>query len=348
MSDSTNQVYVVGAGGIGCIVSWALTVAGYRVCVVESNSTRRDWIGHHGIQLKGWGTVRPRVVEPTTFQKLDANRVVVCVKSFDNPSVIPMVKHCRSVLMIQNGIDPRLDGIVHRTDGIASFIGEAEKGTGRVRLSRSGNVYLGSPFKGCDKQLSDMWQRLLFPAFRRLGICVKNVGDILPYRNMKFVYNCAISPLASASGVDNGKLLSDVLLRNLFLALLSENISIMRACDHALARVGPFSPDHVAVILSTPWLARILGYWFERSLRGTYCSMAEDFASGRTELPQYLGYLLEMAGALPCPVNRLLHHEVMAMLERGSGPDIGIVDLLTHKLNHKGAQLTSRLGNYKP
>ncbi len=344
MSDSTNQVYVVGAGGIGCIVSWALTVAGYRVCIVESNSTRRDWIGHHGVELNGWGTVRPQVVEPTTFQNLIATRVIVCVKSFDNLSIIPMVKHCRSVLMIQNGIDPRLDEIAHRTDGIASFIGEAERGTGRVRLSRSGNVYLGNSFKECDKQLLIMWQMVLFPAFRRLGICVKNVCDILPYRNMKFVYNCAISPLASAAGIDNGKLLSDESLRKLFLALLSENIRIMRSGGHALARVGPFSPDRVAAILSTPWLVRILGYWFERSLRGTYCSMSEDFASGRTELPQYIGYLLEMAGALPCPVNRLLHQEVMAMLERGSGPDIGIVDLLTHKLNRKGAQVPSQAG----
>ena len=336
MADSTTQVYVVGAGGIGCIASWVLSASGYRVCVVEADSCRREWISQHGIQLSGWGTVRPLMIDPANFQHLDVNRVIVCVKSFDNPTVIPMVKHCKSVLMIQNGIDPRLNEIAHRTDGIVSFIGEAEKGTGRVRLSRLGALYLGCAFKNSAKEASALWLRDLCPAFRRLGIRVSGVGDILPYRNMKFVYNCAISPLASAAGVDNGKLLSDASLRKLFLGLLIENIAIMRAGGHALAKVGPFSPDRVAAILSSPWLARVLGYWFERSLRGTYCSMSDDFISGRTELPQYLGYLLEIAGPLPCPVNRLLYQEVQSLLVRGFGPEIGIVERLTHKLDQKG------------
>lgn len=341
MSDSTGEVHVVGAGGIGCVVAWALSMAGFRVCIVESNPVRREWMSQHGIYLEGWGTIRPTVVQPSLLQSQNLDRVVVCVKSYDNPSALPIIARSQSVLIIQNGIDFRLDAIPCRTDGIASFIGEAVKGTGHVRLSRTGALYLGSPAKHSGAQTATrIWHKIMKPVFHRLGIFVKLVDDILPYRNMKFVYNCAISPLASASGVDNGKLLSDTSLRKLFLALLSENIAIMRAGGHALATVGPFSPDRVAAILSTPWLARLLGYWFERSLRGTYCSMSDDFVSGRTELPQYLGCLLQMAGTLPCPVNRLLYEEVQALLARGYGPDSGIVDRLTHKVKEAGLRLS--------
>ena len=45
--------------------------------------------------------------------------------------------------------------------------------------------------------------------------------------------------------------------------------------------------------------------FFVRSLRGTYCSMAGDIERGRTELDNYTGHLLRLAGnTTPAPLNR--------------------------------------------
>jgi len=47
-----------------------------------------------------------------------------------------------------------------------------------------------------------------------------------------------------------------------------------------------------------------MSHFFRPSLRGTYCSMAPDMGSGRTEMDAYNGHLVRIAGDLPCPINR--------------------------------------------
>ena len=126
------------------------------------------------------------------------------------------------------------------------------------------------------------------------------------------MYNAAISPLAAGAGVDNAALLTDPLANRLFFALLLENHAILRHAGVPLARIGPFHPDVVARILRTPLLPQLMSHFFRPSLRGTYCSMAPDMGSGRTEMDAYNGHLVRIAGTLPCPINRA----VIAMVDR--------------------------------
>jgi 2-dehydropantoate 2-reductase len=134
------------------------------------------------------------------------------------------------------------------------------------------------------------------------------------------MYNAAISPLAAAAGLDNGQLLSVPLARRLFFALLRENYDILSGARIALGTIGPLAPATVARILSRPWLANGLAWAFYPSLRGSYCSMSGDLPRGRTEMDNYNGHLIRLAGGRPCPLNRAVFDLVNYMARTSERP----------------------------
>jgi 2-dehydropantoate 2-reductase len=140
------------------------------------------------------------------------------------------------------------------------------------------------------------------------------------------MYNAAISPLAAAAGIDNGKLLSHPLARRLFFAMLRENYAILESAGIELGRIGPFHPATVARILRQRWLARLLSRAFEPSLRGTYCSMAPDISKGRTEIDFYNQKLVELAGERPCPLNGVAVAVIKRMERERLAPDPAFLD----------------------
>lgn len=157
-------------------------------------------------------------------------------------------------------------------------------------------------------------KNILFP--------VELVPDIRPYKATKLMYNAAISPLAAMAGVDNGELLTDALAKKLFFALLLENYAILQQAKIPLARIGPFHPDTVSMILRTPWLPALMAMFFRPSLRGTYCSMAPDIhaENARTEIDAYTGHLIRLAGEFPCALNRATFARMEKITSEGLKP----------------------------
>jgi hypothetical protein len=81
-------------------------------------------------------------------------------------------------------------------------------------------------------------------------------------------------------------------------------------------------------LLRLPLVARLLAIPFAKTLRGTYCSMAGDLPNGPTELDNYNGHLLELAGNHRCPLN-LAVYEVAQRVEReGFAPALHWLDEL--------------------
>uniref|UniRef100_UPI003F6E6040 ketopantoate reductase family protein n=1 Tax=Gemmata sp. TaxID=1914242 RepID=UPI003F6E6040 len=151
---------------------------------------------------------------------------------------------------------------------------------------------------------------------------VVTVPDIGPIKHTKLMYNAAISPLAAAAGIDNGKLLSVPVARKLFFALLQENHRVLTAAGIELGKVGPFHPSTVAGILRRKWVAGLMAKFFEPSLRGTYCSMAGEIQKGRTEIDNYNGHLIRLAETTgtPCPLNRAVFDLVSRMTADRAAP----------------------------
>ncbi|MGL4420849.1 MAG: ketopantoate reductase family protein, partial [Gemmataceae bacterium] len=285
----TGRHWVVGAGGIGCVIAVGLHQAGHPVTLVETSSAKRTAGKTDGVQLSGHGTFPIPIVAFVDWNPSLEDQVWLCTKCYDNRTVLARVPESMLTIPVQNGYETTLEARPHQYEGIASFVAECERDRLVVRITRPGELYFGSRFGGKLR-----WQNLWPNPSPVRGIQVKIVPDIRAIKNTKLMYNAAISPLAAAAGLDNGELLSQPVAQRLFFALLQENYQIFRNAGSPLAQVGPLPPRMVAFILGQRWLARRLARRFEPSLRGTYCSMAGEFSTGQTELPNYTGHLLKL------------------------------------------------------
>jgi 2-dehydropantoate 2-reductase len=306
-----NPLYIVGAGGIGCAVGYALAAA--RPTLVDADPDKVRWGQAHGIALDR------RPARPASFVHFDDWRpepgatVLLCTKCYDNTAVCVRLSDGVTVIPIQNGFDPALPRGPDDIEGIASFVSECNPQQTHTRITRRGSLHLGAQARGsATAQARLEW---LAGQLRGAPFRVRVVEDILPFKYTKLLYNAAISPLAAAAGLDNGQLLSVPLARRLFFALLRENIDIVTGAGVALARIGPFHPRTVQRILRRRGVANVLALFFYPSLRGSYCSMSGDLPRGRTEIEFYNRHLIDLAGPRPCPLNRRVY-ELVKRMER--------------------------------
>lgn len=316
---STDAVTIVGAGGIGSAVGTALAAAGVAVAFVEANPAKIASGRAAGLAVVPFGDWRPD----------EDGVILLCVKCYDNAAVLAKVPLTATLLPIQNGFDRRLDGFGHSSEGIASFVAACPRDRIEAVITRPGELHLGPrdarPMSAGVKWLMGKLDR---PETRRWFV-PKLVANVLPIKYTKLMYNAAVSPIAAAAGLDNGKLLSDPLARRLFFALIQENYAILTAAGVELGKVGPFHPRTVAKILRQRWLARLMAKFFEPSLRGTYCSMAGEFEQGRTEIDNYNGHLLELAeGKVAAPLNRAVYDLVRRMEREKEKPQRDVLKRL--------------------
>lgn len=332
----TDAVQVVGAGGIGVALAWALAHAGWQVTLVERAGAKLAAARSDGIAVDARPAQQVHAVAFEDWQPAANDVVLLCTKTYDNPQVLARLGAAPLLIPVQNGYDPLLEQHQHRGEGIASFVSECARDRPHTRITRAGALHLGARGSAAPAERA-LFVRLA-AALAQAGLfTVETVDDVRPYKATKLMYNAAISPLAASAGVDNAALLSDRLAKRLFFALLRENHAILRHAGLPLARIGPFHPDTVIRILRTPGLPELMAVFFRPSLRGTYCSMAPDIGSGRTEIDAYNGHLVRLAGTLPCPLNRA----AVAMVERicrdKLAPDRRHLDAMARALADHGA-----------
>jgi 2-dehydropantoate 2-reductase len=290
-----DAIHIVGAGGIGCAVGYALLRAKRPVVFVESSDAKLADGRAHGVRVDSLPPLPATFVAFRDWSPPPNAVVLLSVKCPANAAVLGRLPPAARLIPIQNGFDPALIARGTFAEGIASFVSECLPGRTHTRITRRGDLHLSSA-------ADELAVSLIHAPFR-----VRVVSDILPHKYTKLMYNAAISPLAASAGLDNGELLRWKKLRGLFFALLRENHAILRHAGVPLGQVGPLRPATVAGILRRPWLAHALAWAFYPSLRGTYCSMAPDLPHGPTEIGNYNGHLIRLAGHLPCPLNRAVH-----------------------------------------
>jgi 2-dehydropantoate 2-reductase len=319
-----DAVHVVGAGGIGCAVGHALCAAGVAVTFVDADPQKVTAGREHGVGVEGQAPQRVSFVLFAEWAPPRGVPVLLCTKCYDNAAVLARLPEGADLVPIQNGFDPGLQARPPHVEGIASFVSECRPHRPVTRITRGGKLHLGPSdgTAGLRERAAELALRLRRAPFRALV-----VEDIRPYKYTKLMYNAAISPLAAAAGLDNGDLLRLPRARRLFFALLRENHAILSGAGVPLGKVGPLHPTKVAVVLRRPWLARALAWAFYPSLRGTYCSMAGDLP-GRTEIDNYNGHLLALAGDRPCPLNRRVYDLVKRMEREHISPHPSVLDEL--------------------
>ncbi len=319
---------VVGAGGIGCAVGHVLRSAGVPVTFVDADPAKVLWGRAHGVRVHG-SPAYPADFVPFDDWHPEPNAVVLlCTKCYDNAAVLARLPASTTLIPIQNGFDRALEERPDGLEGIASFVSECEPGRTSTRITRNGRLHLGrrgtGPLAASQRLLDDLAAALR----RHAPFRVEVVPDILPYKYTKLMYNAAISPLAAAAGIDNGRLLSVPKARRLFFALLQENYAILKGAEIPLGKVGPLHPTTVARVLRRPFVANALAWAFYPTLRKTYCSMSNDLPKGRTEIEYYNRRLIDLAGGRPCPLNRKVYELVRRMEGERETPGVAVLDRL--------------------
>jgi 2-dehydropantoate 2-reductase len=310
-------------------VGYALRASGARVIFVDAEAAKVAWGRSHGVRVD---RRPPLSAEFLTFEEWEPSpglTVLLCTKCYDNAAVLARLPAGVRLIPIQNGFDRSLDARGEFPEGIASFVSECYPQRTHTRITRGGRLHLGiRPAPGRpvapDEKLAPLAAALTSAAL----FWVEVVPDILPYKHTKLMYNAAIGPLAAAAGLDNGELLWLPRARRLFFALLRENYAILRGAGVALGKIGPFRPITVDRILRRLTLARALSWAFYPSLRGTYCSMHGDLPVGRTEVDYYNGYLIDLAGGRPCPLNRQVYDLVKRMEQERISPGPAVLEKL--------------------
>ena len=311
-------LYVIGAGGIGCAVGYALAAAGASVVFVDADPEKVRWGNRHGVQVERRPPLPALFRTFSDWEPAPGAILFLCTKCYDNAAVLARLSVPVNLIPVQNGFDPALEAHGHRLEGIASFVSECYPHHTRTRITRRGALHFG-PRDGTPAEPPSDLVALL----RGAGLYqVKPVPSVLPYKYTKLMYNAAISPLAAAAGIDNGQLLAVRSARQWFFDLLRENYAILRGASVPLGKVGPFHPATVSRILDRRRLAAALAWAFYPSLRGTYCSMSGDLPAGRTEIDYYNGRLIKLAGDRPCPLNRRVYELVRRMERQRLSPGL--------------------------
>ena len=301
----SKPIHILGIGGIGAVLGWALAQEGYSVILIDNHPGKVAEGRKNGVTVVGLGTQHIPIVAFDDWIPPDEGFILLCTKTYDNPAVLARLPDDAFLVTIQNGFDLELEQRNHACEGIASFVSECQRDRPVTRITRPGSLHIGARRSITADEQAEIMSLAIALGKARL-FPVELVPDVRPYKATKLMYNAAISPLAAMAGVDNGELLTGQLAKTLFFALLLENYAILQHAKIPLARIGPFHPDTVSLILRTPWLPALMAMFFRPSLRGTYCSMAPDIhvEHARTEIDAYTGHLIRLAGEFPCPLNR--------------------------------------------
>ena len=326
-------IHILGIGGIGAVLGWALAREGYSVILVDNHAGKVAEGRKHGVTIVGLGT------QAVTFMAFDdwvapkEGFILLCTKTYNNAEVLARLPDNAFLVTIQNGFDSSLEQRNHACEGIASFVSECQRDRPVTRITRAGSLYIGARRSVTAYEHDEIMSLAKALAKAKL-FSVKLTNDIRPYKATKLMYNAAISPLAAVAGIDNGALLTDLLAKQLFFGMLRENYAILKHAQIQLARIGPFHPDTVSLILSIHSLSKFMAVFFRSSLRGTYCSMAPDISGQncRTEIDAYNGYLIRLAGDFPCPLNRAVLVLVERVCQEGLQPQRQYLQYLSDNL----------------
>jgi 2-dehydropantoate 2-reductase len=303
MMAEASGVTIVGAGGIGCALGHALLCGGIDATIVEVDEEKLAWGRKHGIGVDEEPNQRAELLHFDEWHPIRDDLVFLCTKCYDNRAVLERLPDRIELIPVQNGFDAQLVDRIE-IEGIASFVTECIPGRTHTRITRGGAIHIGFSTAAQGRKLPGRVETVIGALEEHGRFSVQRVPEVLPYKNTKLLYNAAISPIAAIAGLDNGELLTIPKARKLFFGLILENYRILKSSGAPLEKIGPLHPDAVAMLLRLPLLARMLAFPFSRTLKGTYCSMAGDLPNGPTELENYNGYLLKLAGDRQFPLNQ--------------------------------------------
>jgi len=232
------KLLVMGCGGIGGIVTAALTETGHDVVAYTTNADIAGAVERNGLQIRGDGAprgVRARLVREIPREAFDA--VLLCTQP---PQVedaaraaLPVLAEDGVMVCLQNGLcEPRVAKICgeSRTVGAVVAWGAAMPEPGVYERTAAGGFSIGT--LQTKRDLGELSR-----ALEAIGP-VEVTDNLAGKRWSKLAINAAISSLGTIGGDRLGALLQHRFVRRLGLEIMTECVHVARKCEVRLEKVS--------------------------------------------------------------------------------------------------------------
>lgn len=243
------RILVMGAGGIGGIVTSTLLEVGAAVTAISTNPRIRAAVEERGFRLVDGGEERlvRGQIAPAPEGTYD-----LCILATQPPSVeeatrtaLPHLADDGQVLVLQNGLcEERVAAIVGEARVIGGIVawGASMPEPGRYERTAAGGFSLGRLSGAIDAHL------------RRVGELLEAIGPVTLTHNLagarwsKLALNCAVSALGTIAGERLGPLVRQRRYRRLALEIMTEAVAVAKAEGVTLEKVaGTLDLDWVAL-----------------------------------------------------------------------------------------------------
>ncbi len=300
------RILIYGAGAVGSVLGGLLASSGHEVTLL-GRSWHLDAIQKQGLAIAGiWGnrTVQglflaknlPQLDKPGTF-----DWIFVCVKSHQTAAVaktLPqIIGPATLVCAFQNGLgnEEALREFVPQEKlalGRVIFGAEIEPGSVTVTVNADDVRIGGSSAKFPGQRLAE-----LVDAFQKSGIPAQPTDKIQTVLWMKVLYNSALNGLSTLFDVPYGKLLDQVITKQLMEKIIVEAYQVAKV--HKIV-LEPDSAQSYLQLLFSQLIPNTAGH---------HSSMLQDLKRERlTEIDALNGAIarLGVAAGVPTPVNALV------------------------------------------
>lgn len=231
------KIAVIGAGAVGGYYGALLARRGHQVSFV-ARGAHRDAIRAHGLRVVGplgdFTVQTPAESDPGAIGPVDV--VMHTVKTYDNPTAIPLIKPLLGpktfVLTLQNGVDSaeQIAEVAgeQATLGGSTYIATAIEGPGVIRQTGTHRrIVFGEYFNppaGVTPRVQELADEMAAS-----NIIVEPVVDSRHTIWEKFTYLAPFAAFTGAARLPIGPLWSDDYIKNLFLDAVVEVANVARA-----------------------------------------------------------------------------------------------------------------------
>ena len=220
----------IGAGAVGGFYGALLARQGHDVSFV-ARGAHRDAIARDGLRVAGpLGDFTVRVRAESDPARLgQADVVVLAVKTYDNPTAIPMIAPLMGqksvVLSLQNGVESadEIAAVVGKaaTIGGATYIATAIEAPGVIRQTGTHRRIVLGEYFDTPARVSDRVQAIA-QAMTAADIHAEAVPDARPAIWEKFTYLAPFAAFTGAARLPIGPLWADPEIKAMFLEAVAE------------------------------------------------------------------------------------------------------------------------------
>ncbi len=326
------KIVVMGAGAIGSLYGGFLSIKYPDSVILVGRNPLVESVHERGLFLDGVmgdHNVKVQVTDdPATIDTADI--VMITTKTYDTLSAAASVKHLIDkgayVVVLQNGIGTEIALAeamgTTRVIRATTCMGAIMAPPGTIHVTGKGITEIGSRYEDNMDMVYDIADML-----QDAGFDVRTSKNIEGVVWTKTIVNCGINPIGALTGLKNGDIHSNLLLRNLVIRLVEETAAVAEALGVELT-----TDDPVRYTLGTA-----------KATAENINSMLQDLRLGkRTEIDAITGAIIQMARELDIetPISETVYALIKAIeskyLQDGIVPDDTItmaVDELLRTIN---------------